>query len=253
VSEPLLRVTDVDAHYGPIQALRALSLEVHQGERVALVGPNGAGKTSTLRVVSGMIRPTRGLVRFAGEEITGRPAHELVALGIAHVPEGRALFPAMTVEDNLRAGFWVRRSERSGYQRARDRVMDYFPILAEREGQAAGTLSGGEQQMLVVARGLMSEPKLLLIDELSLGLAPKIVAQIFEIIEQINRQGTAVLIVEQFVHMALQNTDRAYALAKGQVVMDDSSSRLLANPQLVAAYLGDVAVAHARDLSLTSA
>ena len=238
-AEPLLRVDDLDAFYGPIQALRGLTLHVNHGEMVALVGANGAGKSTTLRTVSGMIRPSRGSVLFDGEEIGGLPPQKVVARGLAHLPEGRELFPSMTVEENLKGGYWVRRSDSGSYTQMRDRVMDHFPILRERAKQAAGTLSGGEQQMLGVARALMCDPKLLVVDELSLGLAPLIVSKLFDILHEINREGTAVVIVEQFVHMVLQNTDRAYVLAKGHVVLQGRSADLLADPKLMAAYLGE--------------
>jgi branched-chain amino acid transport system ATP-binding protein len=237
--DPLLSVNDLDAHYGPIQALRGLTLHVNRGEMVALVGANGAGKSTTLRTVSGMIRPSGGAVMFDGEDIGGLPPQRVVARGLAHLPEGRELFPNMSVEDNLRAGFWVRRHQSSDYAAMRDRVMDHFPILRERAKQAAGTLSGGEQQMLGVARALMCDPKLLVVDELSLGLAPLIVAKLFDILHEINNEGTAVVIVEQFVHMVLQNTDRAYVLAKGHVVLEGRSADLLADPKLIASYLGE--------------
>jgi branched-chain amino acid transport system ATP-binding protein len=234
-----LSVRDVDAHYGAVQALRGLSIEVGAGERVALLGPNGAGKTSALRVVSGLIRPTRGEVTFDGKPIGGAPPHEIVALGLAHLPEGRDLFPTLTVEENLRYGYYVKRHEPQNYEPMRERVMDFFPKLRERRNQAAGTMSGGEQQMLGVARALMSSPRLLCIDELSLGLAPLIVEQLFEILDEVNREGTALLIVEQFVHMALANTDRAYVMNKGAVVLSDRSAALADDPHLVASYLGE--------------
>jgi branched-chain amino acid transport system ATP-binding protein len=238
-TEPILTLHDVDAHYGPIQALRGMTLYVNHGDMVALVGANGAGKSTTLRTVSGMIRPTRGSIVFDGEEIGGLPPQRVVARGLAHLPEGRELFPNMTVEENLRAGYWVRRHDSGSYSAMRDRVMDHFPILRERAKQAAGTLSGGEQQMLGVARALMCDPKLLVVDELSLGLAPLIVAKLFDILHEINREGTAVVIVEQFVHMVLQNTHRAYVLSKGHVVLEGRSADLLADPKLVASYLGE--------------
>jgi branched-chain amino acid transport system ATP-binding protein len=234
-----LSVRDVDAHYGAVQALRGLSIEVGAGERVALLGPNGAGKTSALRVVSGLIRPTKGEVTFDGKPIGGVPPHEIVALGLAHLPEGRDLFPTLTVEENLRYGYYVKRHEPQNYEPMRERVMDFFPKLRERRNQAAGTMSGGEQQMLGVARALMSSPRLLCIDELSLGLAPLIVEQLFEILDEVNREGTALLIVEQFVHMALANTDRAYVMNKGAVVLSDRSAALADDPHLVASYLGE--------------
>jgi branched-chain amino acid transport system ATP-binding protein len=234
----MLTVDAIDVFYGPIQALRGVSLRVEDGEMVALCGANGAGKTTTLRTISGMLSPTAGEIRFDDARIGGAKPWEVVEGGIAHLPEGRELFRDLSVADNLRLGHWTRR--RGGSFRSRmDQVMDHFPILRERSGQAAGTLSGGEQQMLGVARALMSQPKLLVVDELSLGLAPKIVAQLFEILEEVNREGTGVLLVEQFVHMALEHTHRAYVLVKGEVALEGPSRELLADPQLMAAYLGD--------------
>lgn len=237
----LLSVQDIDVHYGPIQALRGISIDVGKAERVALLGANGAGKTTTLRTISGMLSPTRGSIEFDGESIGGLKANQVVTAGIAHLPEGRELFAGMSVEDNIRAGFWSQRKSGSSFEQMRERVMDHFPILRERAKQNAGTLSGGEQQMLGVARALMSNPTLLIVDELSLGLAPKIVAQLFEILAEVNAEGTAVLIVEQFVHMALANTDRAYVLSKGEVVLEGKSADLLADPKLIASYLGEEA------------
>jgi branched-chain amino acid transport system ATP-binding protein len=234
----LLEVEAIDVRYGAVQALRALSLCVEEGEMVALLGANGAGKTSTLRTVSGLIAPARGSIRFAGDEIAGVPAYALVGRGVAHLPEGRDLFPTLTVEENLKYGHWTRRKDSADYRRQLDRAMDYFPRLRERRGQIAKTLSGGEQQMLGVARALMSSPQLLLVDELSLGLAPMVVAQLFDILEEVNRDGTAVLLVEQFVHMALSHCDRAYVLAKGQVVLSGEARALRDDPDLIASYLG---------------
>jgi branched-chain amino acid transport system ATP-binding protein len=236
---PLLEIDAIDAHYGPIQALRGISVTVNEGERVALVGANGAGKTTTLKVVSGLLRTSVGEVRFGGERIDRLSPDQIVEMGIAQLPEGRALFATMSVEDNLRAGFWTRRRSGLSYDDQRGQVMDHFPILRERAKQAAGTLSGGEQQMLGVARALMSNPRLLVIDELSLGLAPLIVEQLFEILKDVNDAGTSVLIVEQFVHMALANTHRAYVLARGEVVLESKSADMLANPKLIASYLGE--------------
>jgi branched-chain amino acid transport system ATP-binding protein len=235
----LLRVDDIHVYYGLVQALRGLSLHVDAGERVALLGANGAGKTTTLRAISGMVAPRSGRIAFNGESLDGRPAYEVIRRGVAHVPEGRALFAGMSVEENLQLGFASCPVDRDLFGQRRDEVMTYFPILRERARQPAGTLSGGEQQMLVIARALMSAPKLLLIDELSLGLAPKIVAQIFQILGQVNALGTAVLVVEQFVHLALQNTDRAYVLRKGEVVASCSSSELIDDPTLISSYLGE--------------
>ncbi|MDQ1748781.1 MAG: branched-chain amino acid transport system ATP-binding protein [Frankiaceae bacterium] len=239
MNDILLDVNDVNVYYGLVQALRGLSIQVGVGERVALLGANGAGKTTTLRTISGMLAPRSGSINLAGQPIGGKPAFDVVREGVAHVPEGRALFAGMTVEENLTLGFASQPNDRDVLHHRRDRVYDYFPILRERSKQAAGTLSGGEQQMLVIGRALMSEPRLLLVDELSLGLAPKIVAQIFEILETVNRDGTAVLIVEQFVHMALQNTDRAYVLRKGVVVDCKPSAELLGDPALIRSYLGE--------------
>ena len=239
VGDPLLEVREIDAFYGPIQALRGVDFAIGRGERIALVGANGAGKTTTLRVISGLVAPSRGEVVFDGESIGGLAANKVVQRGVAHLPEGRELFFGLSVEENLRAGFWSQRGSGRSFASQRDTVMDHFPILRERARQAAGTLSGGEQQMLGVARALMSNPRLLIVDELSLGLAPKIVAQLFDILRQINEEGTAVLIVEQFVHMALANTDRAVVLAKGEVVLEGASADLLADPKLIASYLGE--------------
>ncbi|MDQ3756708.1 MAG: ABC transporter ATP-binding protein [Actinomycetota bacterium] len=235
----LLEVEGLQVHYGAVQALRGLSLEVHAGEMVALLGANGAGKTTTLRTVSGLLAPSGGSVRLDGAEVGGVPAHRLVGRGVAHLPEGRDLFPSLTVEENLRYGHWTRRRDRADYRRRLGEVMDHFPRLRERRSQAAGTLSGGEQQMLGVARALMSKPRLLLVDELSLGLAPMIVRQLFDILRQVNVEGTAVLLVEQFVHMALGNTDRAYVLAKGEVALSGRSADLIEDPRLLASYLGE--------------
>jgi branched-chain amino acid transport system ATP-binding protein len=235
----LLEVEDLDVAYGAIQALRGLSLHVEQGEMVALLGANGAGKTTTLRTVSGLLAPRGGTISFEGERIDGVPAYKLVNRGVAHLPEGRDLFPSLTVEENLKYGHWTRRRDRGDYKRQLDKVMDHFPRLRERRSQVARTLSGGEQQMLGVARALMSSPKLLLIDELSLGLAPMIVRQLFEILDGVNQEGTAVLLVEQFVHMALAHTDRAYVLYKGDVVLEGSSKEMADNPNLIASYLGE--------------
>ena len=191
-----------------------------------------------------MLSPTGGSITFDGDRIDGLPAYKVIARGVAHLPEGRALFSDMSVMDNLRLGAWTQPNEKSFRRRVAE-VMDHFPILRERSKQAAGTLSGGEQQMLGVARALMSEPKLLIVDELSLGLAPKIVAQLFEILTAVNAEGTAVLMVEQFVHMALKHSHRAYVLAKGEVVLEGDASELLDKPELMAAYLGDDADAPA--------
>jgi branched-chain amino acid transport system ATP-binding protein len=234
----LLEVESIDVFYGQIQALRGVSLHVGRGEMVALVGANGAGKTTTLRTISGLLSPRRGTITLGGRPIQGLPPQEVVRRGITHLPEGRDLFPTLTVAENLRMGYWPLRSERRGMRPAMDHVMDMFPRLRERSSQAAGTLSGGEQQMLGVARALMSSPQLLIVDELSLGLAPLIVAQLFDVLKAVNREGAAVLLVEQFVHMALENTDRAYVLSKGEVVTSGPSREMLRDPALIESYLG---------------
>jgi branched-chain amino acid transport system ATP-binding protein len=236
----MLQVDGIDVLYGQIQALRGVSLRVEEGEMVALVGANGAGKTTTLRTISGLLHPTTGEIHFEGERIDGLSPWKVIDRGVAHLPEGRELFSDMSVLDNLRLGGWVRRNDRASRKQV-DVVMDHFPILRERSGQAAGTLSGGEQQMLGVARALMSRPRLLIVDELSLGLAPKIVEQLFVILREINEEGTSVLLVEQFVHMALANTHRAYVLVKGDVALGGASSELADSPELMEAYLGEAA------------
>ena len=240
-----LEVEAIDVAYGPITALRGVSLQVGQGEMVALLGPNGAGKTTTLRTVCGLLSPRSGKISFAGQDIAGKPVHRVVESGVAHVPEGRELFPSLSVVENLRLGHWVRRRDRTDFQERLEQALVYFPKLRQRATQAAGTLSGGEQQMLVVARGLMSSPRLLLVDELSLGLAPIIVNQLFEILQEVNRGGTSILLVEQFVHLALEHTHRAYVLAKGEVRVSGKSSDLAADPALLASYLGGEATAEA--------
>ena len=241
MAPPLLDVADISVYYGPVQALRGVSLEVFEGEVVALLGANGAGKTTTLRTISGMLAPEHGSVMLAGRRIDRLPAYDVVRTGVAHVPEGRELFAGMMVEENLQLGFASQPHDNSEYTRRRDEVMEFFPILRERAKQAAGTLSGGEQQMLVVARALMSAPRLLLVDELSLGLAPKIVSQLFGILRTVNEAGTAVVLVEQFVHMALENSHRAYVLRKGEVVAQGKSADLRADDRLIASYLGETA------------
>jgi branched-chain amino acid transport system ATP-binding protein len=237
-----LVVEEIDVFYGPVQAVRRVSLTVGEGERVALLGANGAGKTTTLRTISGLMAPQRGCITFGGRNVQGLSAWDVVRCGITHLPEGRDLFAEMSVVENLRLGYWRHRRKRSELKHRTDAVMDLFPILRQRSGQAAGTLSGGEQQMLGMARSLMSSPRLLLIDELSLGLAPKIVEQIFDIVAEINNEGTAVLLVEQFVHMALGGTDRAYVLAKGEIVLEGRSKEMIHDPALVASYLGGSSV-----------
>lgn len=236
----LLEVSNIGVAYGSITALRDISLQVDGGERVAILGANGAGKTTTLRAIAGMQPPKEGEIWIDGARVDGLPAHQVVAHGVAHAPEGRELFGALTVEENLRLGFWpqIKQGNKRAYKESLDRVFGLFPRLKERRKQEAITLSGGEQQMLVVARALMSSPKVLMVDEISLGLAPMIVSQLYDIIQEAHAQGTAVVIVEQFVHTALDNTDRAYVLEKGQVALTGLSRELLDNPDVLAAYLG---------------
>ena len=238
---PLLEISGLVAGYGAVSVLHDLALHVNEHEAVALVGANAAGKTTLLRTISGIVPARAGSIRLGGRELLGLGSHEIAAAGIVQVAEGRQLFPEMSVLENLHLGHWPARKDKAAEKRLTDQMMDLFPRLRERAGQAAGTLSGGEQQMLAVARALMSEPKLLLVDELSLGLAPIVVRQLFEAISEVNRLGTAVLLVEQFVHLALQYTSRAYVLARGEVAIHGVSSDLLASPDLMAAYLGESA------------
>ena len=237
MSQPLLKVDEIEAYYGRECALRSISLEVAEGSVVALLGSNGAGKTTTLRVISGLLRPTRGSVEFDGKRIGRSRADQLVRAGIAHVPEGRQIFPELTVRENLRLGAYTRRDAKSVAQDMQ-RVFDYFPRLRERLEQQAGTLSGGEQQMLAIGRGLMSKPRLLLLDEPSLGLAPLLVKEIFRIISEIRAAGTTVVLVEQNVHMALNVADYAYLLEAGRVVLSDQSAALRQREEVKRAYLG---------------
>jgi branched-chain amino acid transport system ATP-binding protein len=237
----MLEVEGINVSYGPVQALFGVGLRVEAGEMVALLGANGAGKTTTLRTISGLLTPTSGRISIDGRDTAGMSAQKVVRLGVAHLPEGRELFPELTVEENLRLGYWSRRKDKHSYAGRLEHVFELLPRLLERRGQIAATLSGGEQQMLAVARALMSGPRLLLVDELSLGLAPIIVNDLFKALEEVNREGTAVLLVEQFVHLALKHTSRAYVLGKGEVVLEGKSSELLASPELMAAYLGEMA------------
>jgi branched-chain amino acid transport system ATP-binding protein len=236
--ERVLEMVLCHVRYGLVPALRGVSLEVRRGEMVALLGANGAGKTTTLRAISGLIHPHSGEIRVEGRRIDQLSPPQVVRRGVAHLPEGRDLFPHLSVKENLRYGYWPQRRDRAGYAPALEEVFSFFPRLRERASQRAGTLSGGEQQMLGVGMALMSRPRLLIVDELSLGLAPKVVAQLFEILTSVNRRGTSILIVEQFVPLALANTHRAYVLAKGEVVVTKPSSELRDDPALVASYLG---------------
>ena len=231
----LLAVQDLVTAYGSVEALHGISFHVDDGEIVALLGANGAGKTTTLRTISGLLRPRAGEVRFAGERIDTRRAHEIVRLGLTHVPEGRWIFTLLTVEENLRLGAYA---ERRVSREALDRVFTQFPRLAERRGQLAGTLSGGEQQMLAMARALMTRPRLLLLDEPSMGLAPVLVRGIFQTIAEINRQGTTVLLVEQNANAALRLARRAYVLETGRIALEGLGAELARNEAVRRAYLG---------------
>jgi branched-chain amino acid transport system ATP-binding protein len=238
VSEPLLSLRDLVVHYGVIRALSGISLEVPKGRIVALIGANGAGKSTTLRAISGLVRPTSGEIAFQGLSIAGLASHEIVALGVAQAPEGRGIFLNLTVKENLELGAYLRR-DRAGIEADRDRAYALFPILKERRGQVSGTLSGGEQQMLAVARALMSRPTLLLLDEPSLGLAPQVVDRIFQVIQEINEAGVSLLLVEQNANMALQVAHHAYVLETGSIVMQGSGRELLQSPEVRKAYLGE--------------
>ena len=234
----LLELDEVRVHYGKVEALKGVSCTVAEGEVVTLIGANGAGKTTTLKTISGVVPMSSGRVVFDGRDISGVPAHQRVELGICQAPEGRGIFPGMTVTENLEMGAYARRGGRKAYNADLERVFELFPRLRERERQAGGTLSGGEQQMLAIGRALMAGPKVLLLDEPSMGLAPRLVTQIFEIIREINAQGTTILVVEQNAAQALQRAHRAYMLETGRVVKTDSAQKLLADPSVREAYLG---------------
>ena len=238
MNEPLLSVRDLVVHYGVIRALSGISLEVPRGRIVALIGANGAGKSTTLRAISGLLRPTSGAVEFQGKSVLGLDANEIVALGVAQAPEGRGIFLNLTVKENLDLGAYLRR-DRGGIAADRERAYALFPILKERSGQVSGTLSGGEQQMLAVARALMSRPTLLLLDEPSLGLAPQFVDRIFQVIQEINEAGVSLLLVEQNANMALQVSHHAYVMETGSIVMQGSGRELLESPEVRKAYLGE--------------
>jgi branched-chain amino acid transport system ATP-binding protein len=234
----MLTLENVQVSYGAIRALQNVSLEISAGEIVTLIGANGAGKSTTLRAISGLVSANAGRILMEGKDITLLPADKIVKLGIGHSPEGRRVFANMTVRENLELGAYTR-SDRAGIKKDFDRALSLFPRLQERIGQNAGTLSGGEQQMLAMGRALMARPKLLLLDEPSLGLAPFLVRDIFQIIRDINAQGTTVLLVEQNAHMALGVAHRGYVLETGSIVMADEAKALLANENVKKAYLGE--------------
>ncbi len=231
----LLEVDDIHTFYGNIEALKGISLTVDEGEIVTLIGSNGAGKSTTLRSISGVTPPRQGTIRFNGEEISGVPPQNIVQRGISQSPEGRHVFPRMTVRENLDMGAYLRRDN---YSEDMDRVFELFPRLKERERQKGGTMSGGEQQMLAIGRALMARPKLLLLDEPSMGIAPILVDRIYETIQEINKQGTTILLVEQSATHALNASSRGYVLATGEVALSDSSEALQKNEDVQKAYLG---------------
>ena len=234
----MLALTDVHARYGQVECLKGVSLEVRPGEIVTLIGANGAGKTTTLMAISGLVPISGGSMTWNGARIDGQSADAIVAAGIAHVPEGRRIFARLTVEENLRLGAY-QRQDASGIAQDMERAFTLFPALQQRRRQLAGTLSGGEQQMLAMARGLMARPKLLLLDEPSLGLAPKLVAAVFETIRRINREGMTILLVEQNAFLALQVAHRGYVLETGRILLTDTAEALRTNPRVQHAYLGE--------------
>ncbi len=236
--KPLLEITNLSVFYESIQALRDVSLRVGRGDIVSLIGANGAGKSTVLRAVSGLKRASSGGIFFHGEDTLSIPPHELVRRGIVQCPEGRGVFPNLTVSENLDLGAFVRH-DKAGIQKDLDHVFSLFPRLQERRGQSAGTLSGGEQQMLVIGRALMARPQLLLLDEPSLGLAPQVIELIFEIIEKINHEGTTILLVEQNAQLALEISNFAYVLETGCVILEGPADKVLANPKVKEAYLGE--------------
>jgi branched-chain amino acid transport system ATP-binding protein len=233
----LLELSGLDVHYGAIHALKGVNITVEEKEIVTLIGSNGAGKSTTLRAISGLVKPSKGTVKFDGQEIGGLAPHEIVRLGIAHAPEGRGIFANLTVRENLEVGTFARRDPK-GIAEDTERALTLFPRLRERIDQNAGTLSGGEQQMLAIGRALLARPRLLLLDEPSLGLAPQVVQTIFKIIREINAGGTTILLVEQNAHMALGIANRGYVLATGEVAMTNDAKTLAASEEVKKAYLG---------------
>jgi branched-chain amino acid transport system ATP-binding protein len=234
---PMLEVQDVHTYYGNIHALKGITFTVEEGEIVTLIGANGAGKTTALRTISGLLEPRQGQIFLEGEDLADYKAHEIVYKGVAMVPEGRGIFSKLTVAENLDMGAY-HRSDRAGIEEDREHVCTLFPRLEERRSQVAGTLSGGEQQMLATARAMMARPRLLLMDEPSMGLAPVLVEDVFERIQEINRDGTTILLVEQNAHMALQIADRGYVLQTGEIVLSDTADGLRQNSMVQKAYLG---------------
>ncbi|MCB9894308.1 MAG: ABC transporter ATP-binding protein [Planctomycetes bacterium] len=238
MAEPILEMKDINVYYGAIHALKGISLTVNPGEVVTLIGANGAGKTTTLATICGLMRSKTGSLRYAGEDIANAATHRLVAKGLVMAPEGRGIFPNLTVEENLLLGAYAR-ADKEGIQKDLRHGYEIFPRLAERKKQRGGTLSGGEQQMLAIARSLMSRPKLLLLDEPSLGLAPLIVQTIFETVDTVNKEGVTILLVEQNARIALKHSNRAYVIESGEISTEGNSADLLTDPRVKAAYLGE--------------
>ena len=234
----MLKIRDLSVHYGKIKAVRQIDMDIAQGEIVSLIGANGAGKSTTLRALSGLVKAAGGSVEFVGKDITGWSAKAIVEAGISHCPEGRQIFPRMTVMENLELGAYTRKDTKN-LSVEYDRIFEYFPVLAQRRSQMGGTLSGGEQQMLAIGRALMSKPKLLLLDEPSLGLAPLLVEKIFEIIQNINREGMTVLLIEQNAWQALNIANRGYVMETGSVAVTGAAAELLHNDHVRRAYLGE--------------
>ncbi len=233
--DSMLKIENLKVNYGGIEAVKGISFDIKQGEIVTLIGANGAGKSTTLRTISSLVKPASGSINFLGNDITGIPAHQIVKAGITLCPEGRHIFPDMTVLENIKIGAYLRNDN---LDKDIEKVYDLFPILKERNWQLAGTLSGGEQQMLAVARGLMSNPKLMMLDEPSLGLAPLVVKDIFNVITEINKTGVTILLVEQNANMALKIADRAYVLETGRITMQGTGKELIENEKIIEAYLG---------------
>ncbi|MBT2616758.1 ABC transporter ATP-binding protein [Peribacillus frigoritolerans] len=233
----MLKIEDINVYYGNIQALKGISLSINEGEIVTLIGANGAGKSTLLKSISGLLKPKQGKILFEGDSIGGKAAQSIVKMGISHVPEGRRVFANMTVEENLQLGAYLRK-DKAGIKQDMEKVYELFPRLLERLKQQSGTLSGGEQQMLAMGRALMAKPRLLLLDEPSMGLAPLLVKQIFHIIEEINKTGTTILLVEQNANLALSIADRAYVVETGRIVLSGKSEELTASEEIKNAYLG---------------
>lgn len=240
MSNTVLKVDNIHTFYGQIEALKGISVEVNEGEIVTLIGANGAGKSTTLKTISGLCTPRHGDITFLGETISGLPVHTVTAKGLIHVPEGRRIFPRMTVEENLGMGAYLRNRDPEGVKESMETVYELFPRLRERRNQKGGTLSGGEQQMLATGRGMMANPKLLMLDEPSMGLAPVVVEQIFETIVRLNEAGTTILLVEQNAAMALQVANRGYVLETGHIALEGAGKDLLRNEQVRKTYLGEV-------------